>query len=125
MTIDNKTKLKIYYNSACPVCDAGINHQKKKMVGCDIVWNDVHSNIAARSDLDADLEFIRKRLHVVDKHGDVKVGIDAFITLWEASVGDEWKAKLCSLTLIHPCLDITYNLFSGLLYRWNKLLNHW
>jgi len=33
-------KLKVFYNSACPVCDAGIRGQRERMAGCalDIQW---------------------------------------------------------------------------------------
>ena len=38
-------ELKVYYNSACLVCNAGIRGQKQRMNGCpvDIQWIDIHS----------------------------------------------------------------------------------
>jgi hypothetical protein len=38
---------KVYYNSACPVCSAGIKDQRRRMEACgieDIEWVDVHAN---------------------------------------------------------------------------------
>jgi hypothetical protein len=37
---------KVYYNSACPVCNAGIKDQRQRMEACglkDIEWVDVHT----------------------------------------------------------------------------------
>jgi predicted DCC family thiol-disulfide oxidoreductase YuxK len=103
-----------YYNSACPVCDAGVRFQKKKMNQTNTVWRDVHCDITARSDLQSDLEFVRKRLHVVDKHGRLHIGMDAFIALWSESSEEEWKARVSA-----------DNSFAWLLYRMNILLNRW
>jgi len=35
--------------------------------------------------LDAELEFVRERLHVVDEHGKLNIGFDAFLTIWRHS----------------------------------------
>ncbi|MGH8588498.1 MAG: DUF393 domain-containing protein, partial [Gammaproteobacteria bacterium] len=37
---------KVYYNSACPVCNAGIKDQRRRMEACGIEgieWVDVHT----------------------------------------------------------------------------------
>jgi hypothetical protein len=60
---------KVYYNSACPVCNAGIKDQRQRMEACgirDIEWVDVHTNPEAVSEVDASLEQVRERLHVKD-----------------------------------------------------------
>lgn len=49
----------VYYNSACPVCVAGITSQREKMQACNIQWIDVHNNPAAVLEVGADLEFVR------------------------------------------------------------------
>ena len=121
----SKNKIRVYYNSACPVCNAGVRHQKGKMQQCEVIWNDVHKNIDARFDLDSELNFIRERLHVIDKSGNINIGIDAFITLWKESSNDTWKAKLLAAPVMHGCAVVAYNIFAWLLYQWNKLLGHW
>jgi len=58
---------KVYYNSACPVCNAGIKDQRRRMEACsikDIEWIDVHSNPDALSEVGASLEQVRERLYV-------------------------------------------------------------
>ena len=54
-------KLKVYYNSACPVCDAGIRGQRQRMAECalDIQWIDIHSRPQALVDMGARKYFVR------------------------------------------------------------------
>ena len=124
--------INVFYNSACPVCNAGIHLQQKRMTSCainapKIVWNDVHINnqLICQLKSDADLDFVRKRLHVKDAEGKVQVGIDAFITLWSHSPGESWKANLVSLPFIHGLATAIYNVFAFCLFHWNRSRSHW
>ena len=69
--------MKVYYNSACPVCKAGIEGQMKKGASCEIQWADVHRNNELVSEVHAELESVRERLHVVDENQKLHVGFDA------------------------------------------------
>lgn len=123
--MNNEPLIKVFFNSACPVCNAGISSQKKKMTACRVEWNDVHLNQGLVKGLEADLEFVRERLHVIDESGQLKTGYDAFITIWSHTPHEKWKAKLSSLPMINQILHITYNLFAKALYQWNRYKNHW
>ena len=60
---------KVYYNSACPVCNAGIKDQRQRMEQCHAEnpeWVDIHSNPEALAKIDSSLEQVRERLHVCD-----------------------------------------------------------
>ena len=120
-----KNKMKVYYNSACPVCKAGIEGQKNKDSACDIQWNDVHQNNALVSEVDADLEFVRERLHVVDEVGNVNVGFDAFLAIWRNSPREKWKSRMFGLPVVRSVCRVAYNLFAAALYRWNRSRRHW
>ena len=55
---------KVYYNSACPVCNAGIKDQRKRMQDCgvnNIEWVDVHNNPDAVSEVGSSLEQVRNQ----------------------------------------------------------------
>jgi len=127
MKDENATKepVKVFYNSACPICNAGVGYQKQRMKTCDIEWADVHVDTKSTTELDADLDFIRERLHVKDTEGKLQVGIDAFIALWEESPGERWKAEIIKTPFLHYMADTTYNVFARQLYRWNKFKGHW
>jgi len=120
-----RDSVKVYYNSACPVCNAGVTYQKNHMKACDIEWADVHVDRNIIDELDADLDFIRERLHVKDDEGNVCVGIDAFIALWELSPGEHWKASIFKTPFIHGVADVSYNALARYLTRWNRLRGNW
>ena len=118
-------RIKVYYNSACPVCNAGISSQKKKPASCEVVWADVHLDNELVTDINADLEFVRERLHVIDENGDLQVGYNAFIAIWRNSESERWKAKVSSIPGIRQILTLGYNIFARLLYKWNTAKDHW
>lgn len=123
--MSNEPKIRVFYNSACPVCDAGINSQKGKTTSCGVDWEDVHLNNEKVAELNTDLEFVRERLHVIDAQGHLRVGYEAFITIWENSPTEQWKAKLSKIWGIRWCLNQLYNVFAKALYTWNRAKNHW
>ena len=120
-------KTKVYYNSACPVCAAGIARQRRVLDGqADAVdWIDVHTDNGAVRDLDQELEFVRERLHVVDAAGAVHVGADAFNALFDLSAKQRWLAWIGRLPLLRDLLRWSYNAFAARLYRWNRAKGRW
>lgn len=121
-------KIKVYYNSACPVCKAGIQDQRCRMDAQEIVdieWLDVHLNPELASEVGADLETVRERLHVRSADGSIRVGTDAFAILFRKTRGQKWLGKFLALPVIHRLGQITYNGFARVLYRWNRIKGRW
>jgi predicted DCC family thiol-disulfide oxidoreductase YuxK len=115
-------KLHVYFNSACPVCKAGINAQKSKTTGCDVSWNDIHINNRCALEADPDIDVVRKYLHVIDRNGQKHVGIEAFIQLWKYSPREHWKAKLFALPIVKPIAKAFYVVFANILFALNRLV---
>ena len=125
-SVDKETNpIKVYYNSACPVCKAGIENQKSKMEGCSVEWKDIHSNPGFVTEIYSEIEQVRERLHVVDEQGQTYIGFDAFLIIWQHSPGEKWKAALLGLPIIKQLGRIAYNQFAAMLYKWNKAKKHW
>ena len=120
-------KTKVYYNSACPVCNAGIEYQQRKLGDSsdEIEWIDVHSRNEAVCELNQDLEAVRERLHVVDEAGELHVGADAFAELWSKTPGQSAWARVARVPGLRPVWRALYNGFAALLYRWNRINRHW
>jgi predicted DCC family thiol-disulfide oxidoreductase YuxK len=118
---------KVYYNSACPVCDAGIALQKKKLgeEAKDIEWIDVHNSNEAVEEIGADLEFVRERLHVVDEDGIVHVGSEAFAELWHKTPGQRFMGRIVRTPGVRQISWATYNVFARLLDWWNRQKKRW
>lgn len=119
---------KVYYNSACPVCNAGIKDQRRRMEARgikDIEWIDVHTCPEAVAEVDAPLEAVRERLHVRGPDGRVDVGADAFIRLWSQTPGQRWIAAISRMPVLKRLMQAAYNAFARLLYRWNRSRGNW
>lgn len=120
--------LKVFYNSACPVCRAGIEGQRQRMDAqghCEVEWVDVHRHPETVAALGSDLEQVRERLYVMGASGKVAIGVDAFIELFQQSPRQRWLARLLMLPGVHGLARLGYNLFARALYRWNRWLKHW
>jgi len=117
--------IKVYYNSACPVCKAGIDYQRSKTIGSAIDWQDINENASLCDEISAELKTVRKYLHLRDHFGERKTGIDAFILLWRASPKQRWLAGLIGLPIIKQIAALVYFLFANALYAWNRALKHW
>jgi predicted DCC family thiol-disulfide oxidoreductase YuxK len=115
----------VFYNSACPVCDAGIENQKNKMQGCSVVWVDIHRDPSAAKELGSDLELVRERLHVKDGTGRIIVGAAALVLLWGKTPTQKWLKYLMQWPLMLWIADACYNKFAKILYRWNRWKKHW
>ena len=117
--------IEVYFNSACPVCKAGIEYQRKKATAADVDWLDIHVQAELCDRLTNDHNTVRKYLHIRDKQGQQKIGINAFIELWRASPSQHWMAVFFALPLINQVSQMCYFLFANALYGWNRLLKRW
>jgi predicted DCC family thiol-disulfide oxidoreductase YuxK len=121
------SKTRVYYNSACPVCNAGIGAERRRMQACnvDAEWIDIHRDPGRLEEIGASLEFVRKRLHVVDDSGAVRVGAAAFGALWKQTPQTRILATLLRLPVIGTVANSAYNVFAAGLYRWNRWHGRW
>jgi predicted DCC family thiol-disulfide oxidoreductase YuxK len=119
--------IKVFYNSACPVCRAGIEKQRADMAGCgiDIRWTDVHRDAVEIGALGYEIEAVRERLHVLDEDGCMHIGVDAFATLFQRTPGRRRLAAFMQLPAVRRALAAGYNRFAAALYPWNRKRGRW
>lgn len=113
----------VYYNSACPVCDAGICKQRARMTDSNVAWVDVHKQPEMATALGIDLDAIRERLHVRDALGVMQVGDLAFAELAAQTHGQHFLALI--VRKLHFLTGPMYNIFARFLYSWNRRRGHW
>lgn len=121
----SKEKFSVYYNSACPVCNYSINKQKQKSTKRKPNWIDINNDTNSCQIINADLEFVRKKLHVANQEGEIKIGAEAVLELWRLTPSDHLKYNFFKLPIIKQAFTVCYNLFAIMLYHWNRLLKHW
>ena len=94
----SKPLLTVWYNTRCPVCDAGISRQKRRLIDAvkagRIEFRDINLEPEALAGHGASLEDIRRRLHATDADGRLLVGADVAIAVWRATPGEGWLATL-------------------------------
>ena len=120
---------RVYFNSACPVCRAGIATQRERMdaagAGREIEWCDIDQDPAALAKRGIALDDVRRKLYVEDERGNLRIGADAFTALWQETPGWTWLARLLSAPGISAFARWTYDRFADLLYAWNRRQGRW
>lgn len=119
----------VWYNTRCPVCDAGISRQKRRLIEAvksgAIAFSDINLEPKALSRFGVDIEDIRRRLHAVDDAGRLVTGADVAIEIWRRTPGEAWLAALFGNRAVLPLTRFGYDRFADLLYAWNRRKGHW
>jgi predicted DCC family thiol-disulfide oxidoreductase YuxK len=122
-------KLTVWYNTKCPVCNAGIDWQRNRLVRAAkagaIEFRDINLEPDALARFDAGVEDVRRRLHAVDAEGRLYLGADCAIAIWRRTPGDVWLGRTLGLPVTRPIARFGYDRFADLLYAWNRRKGHW
>ena len=122
-------RLVVWYNTRCPVCDAGIGRQRAKLTAAiragSVAFRDINLEPAALAAHGASVEDVRRRLHAVDDAGKLLVGADVAIAVWRLTPGEGWLAALLGNPMLRPVTRLVYDRFADLLYAWNRRKGHW
>ncbi len=117
--------LTVWYNTKCPVCNAGIDWQRNRLVQAvragAISFRDINAEPDALPGIG--IEEIRRRLHGRDEAGKLYIGADCAIEIWARTPGDAWLAW--AATRCRPVANWIYDRFADMLYAWNRRRGHW
>ncbi|MER9050150.1 DCC1-like thiol-disulfide oxidoreductase family protein [Mesorhizobium sp. M0923] len=124
-----KPLLTVWYNTRCPVCDAGISRQKRRLIEAvkaeRIEFRDINAEPTALARYGIGLEDIRRRLHATDAGGKLLVGADVAVAVWLITPGEGWLATLFGNPATLPLTRYAYDRFADLLYAWNRRKGRW
>jgi predicted DCC family thiol-disulfide oxidoreductase YuxK len=122
-------RLVVWYNTRCPVCNAGIDRQRNKLLAAvaagAIEFRDINLEPEVLARHGASLEDVRRRLHATDGSGRLIVGADVAVAVWRLTPGEGWLAALFGNPLVRPLTRFGYDRFADLLYAWNRRKGHW
>lgn len=122
-------RLVVWYNTRCPVCDAGISRQRNKLLEAvragDIAFRDINEQPDALAAHGASLDDIRRRLHATDEAGRLIVGADVAVAIWRVTPGDGWLARLFGSAAVLPLTRFVYDRFADALFAWNRRKGRW
>jgi predicted DCC family thiol-disulfide oxidoreductase YuxK len=121
--------LTIYYNTRCPVCDAGIDWQRNKLLAAvragTLEFRDINEEPGALARYGANVDDVRRRLHATDEAGRLIVGADVAVALWLITPGQGWLSQLFGNRVMLPLTRFVYDRFADLLFAWNKRNGRW
>jgi predicted DCC family thiol-disulfide oxidoreductase YuxK len=106
-TVKPLPALIVWYNTKCPVCNAGIDWQRNRLVR------------AARAGA---IEF---RDINIEPDALQHFGADCAIAVWLRTPGDAWLGRLLGLPGIRHIARAGYDVFANLLFAWNRWKGHW
>ena len=82
----------VWYNTRCPVCDAGINWQRNRLPGSRprrprLAFLDINEQPDALARYGASVDDVRRRLHATNEAGHLIVGADVAVAMWQVTPG--------------------------------------
>ncbi len=122
-------RLVVWYNTRCPVCDAGINRQQNRLLDAvragSISFLDINQQPDALAAYGASLDDVRRRLHATDETGRLIVGADVAVAVWRITPGEAWLARFFGNPVILPLTRFVYDRFADVLFAWNRRKGRW
>jgi predicted DCC family thiol-disulfide oxidoreductase YuxK len=122
-------KLTVWYNTKCPVCNAGIAWQNKRLVQAArsgaIEFRDINLEPDALGRFGAGIEDVRRRLHGTDPNDWLFVGADCVIEIWRRTPGDSWLGRVLGSPILRRITGVAYDRFADVLYTWNRRNGRW
>jgi predicted DCC family thiol-disulfide oxidoreductase YuxK len=127
--VTDRPKLTVWYNTKCPVCNAGIDRQRNRLLQAAqsgaIEFRDINFEPEALTRFGADVEDVRRRLHAVDALGQLHVGADCAVEIWQRTPGEAWLGRLVNLPGLIHIARFAYDHFADRLYAWNRRKGRW
>ena len=125
--LEQMNRLTVLYNDQCPVCSFEIDHYRAlcSKRGIDLGFEKISAEgpmlkASALSPTDA-----KRRLHVLTKEGELKIGVDAFLALWAEMPGYRVLGRLVRLPGVYHMATLVYNrVLAPVLSWWDKRRLH-
>jgi len=117
--LKKEAKITVFYDGKCGLCSKEINHYKRIEPKGVFKWIDITSEPETFEKLGYKKEDGLRALHAQDTDGNIHIGIDAFILIWQQLKRWRCWAIFLSLPIIKQITEFTYKHFAN--WRFNKL----
>ena len=102
----------VFYDSKCGLCSKEINHYRSIAPTGVFDWQDITESMDGLNRLGVSLTLGLKRLHVLDNHGSLHIGVNAFIVIWRHLPRWRLLAILIALPGIRQLAQYAYASFA-------------
>ena len=110
----------VFYDDACPLCNAEIEHYKKITPIQEITWLGIESAWDDVQHYGLDKSTLLRRIHGVNKDGKIISGAAVFVMIWESLSYYRWLGTLVAKCRLVPVLDFFYKYFAAWRYKKNQ-----
>ena len=106
------TKLKVFFDGSCHLCDREIKHYLKKDKKNLLIPINIEAQDFNASHYNLDLKEARLHIHAIDEEGQIFTKIDTFIEIWKRIPRYNIIAKIASIGFVKWIMDKFYILFA-------------
>lgn len=110
--LETKFKIKVYFDGLCHLCSREINHYRSMRGSENIDFQDITSATFDAKSQGLDPNEVHKNMHVRDREGAVRVGVDGFIAIWNELPSLRFLVPIASFGPIHLILRLGYFCFT-------------
>ncbi len=108
----NSNKVQVYFDGLCHLCSREIDHYRKQRGSEEIQFVDITAPEFDPMKAGLDPVRVHREMHVRKSNGSLKVGVDAFIAIWEILPRYHFAARLGKRALPHVLLTAGYHVFA-------------
>lgn len=108
------SRISVYYDGLCPLCSKEIAHYRKQKGQEYFYFIDITAPEFQAQAEGLDPFLIHKVMHVKTAEGEIKTGLDAFITIWDNLPKYFWMGRISKIAFVKPLLRVGYYLFAKL-----------
>ena len=109
---EDSTQATVYFDGACPVCSREVGLYRRLDRSCSIKWHDVSVDTGDLAKDGVDQTEALARLHARMPNGQLAIGVDAFVTIWERVPLFKPLALLARLTPVRWLLERGYSWYA-------------
>lgn len=110
----------VFYDASCPLCVREMSSLKSHLAD-QVTFVNVLDNNLMTNYPEISIAESKRVLHVIDKTGSLRLGVDANVYLWELT-GTKRYLTLLRLPIIRSIANVGYWVFARNRYRLSRLL---
>ena len=107
--------IEIFYDGACAVCAAEIEHYLRQDRDGQLIARDISSPDFVPEEYQISLADFRHELHVIDRGGHIYRGVAAFWAIWQAfpnAISYRFMSMIITAPLLNPVARLLYRGFA-------------
>lgn len=108
----NKLKPLVFYDGGCDLCSKEVDHYKRLNAKSGIGWIDISREQSLLNALGVSFDQAMRELHVIDRNGEFRTGIYAFLALWSELPYYRHVATVVHVLRLAPLLEWAYQRFA-------------